>query len=191
MPTLACQISQSIQTTLEKRMKETGELVFHFCFHSAVESPRRSPAHAIPGSATGALVEVIYEKTVSSKVLLNYGDFKLGMFVNPDGEMIVLDGEVYHVCSDGKVLHILDDVCLLPLLFGLHPIPTRRSIVRRIRRGSRESVIGTAIQTIFYAIRIDGQFAYAHTHAMRATFDGLPLTKAAKTKLEFENPLPV
>ena len=37
------------------------------------------------------------EKSVSSSLLLNYGDFGIGMFDNLDGEMVVLDSAIYQV----------------------------------------------------------------------------------------------
>jgi acetolactate decarboxylase len=188
MPTLTCQISQSIQATLEKRMKETGESVSHIV-STSLSNCFGVPQHTLfQVSTTGALVEGIYEKAVSSKVLLNYGDFGLGTFVNLDGEMVVLDGEIYQVRSDGKVLHIVDDVgtpFAVVVRFAPDTDETINSAanleeITRICDRYRDS------DNLFYALRIDGQFAYVHTRAMRATFDGLPLAKAAEIQPEFE-----
>jgi alpha-acetolactate decarboxylase len=56
------------------------------------------PVHTIFQISTSeALVEGIYEKSVSSSLLLNYGDFGIGMFDNLDGEMVVLDSAIYQV----------------------------------------------------------------------------------------------
>src|SRR5260370_14633024 len=62
------------------------------------------------GSISVALVQGIYKSAVSTRFLLNYGDFGLGTFENLDGEMVVLDGAIYQARSDGKVLNIVDDV---------------------------------------------------------------------------------
>jgi len=51
--------------------------------------------HALPGLNIGGLVQGIYERAVSSRFLLNYGDFGIGTFENLDGEMVVLDGAIY------------------------------------------------------------------------------------------------
>src|SRR6201985_2978268 len=103
-------ISKSLQSALEKLSKETGEPI------SQLVSDMLSRCLGIPlhtlfqVSTSGALVQGIYERVVSSRLLLNYGDFGLGTFENLDGEMVVLDGAIYQVRSDGKVLNITDDV---------------------------------------------------------------------------------
>jgi acetolactate decarboxylase len=56
--------------------------------------------HALPGlniqvSTSGVLVQGIYERAVSNRFLLNYGDFGIGTFENLDDEMAVLDGAIY------------------------------------------------------------------------------------------------
>jgi acetolactate decarboxylase len=60
-------------------------------------------------STSGALVQGIYERAVSSTFLLKYGDFGIGTLHNLDGEMVVLDGGIYQARSDGTVNKIVDD----------------------------------------------------------------------------------
>jgi acetolactate decarboxylase len=125
---------------------------------------------------------------VSSRFLLNYGDFGLGTFENLDGEMVVLDGAIYQVRSDGEVLNITDDV------------GTPFAVVTRFT-ADQDQTIESALSfeeitkicdryrdsdNLFYAFRIDGHFAHIHTRAMKATLDGLPLAKAAAIQPEFE-----
>ena len=57
-------------------------------------------------STSGALVQGVYERTVSSRLLLNHGDFGLGTFENLDGEMVVLESEIFQVRGDGSVRSI-------------------------------------------------------------------------------------
>src|SRR3984893_13020907 len=103
-------ISMSLQSALEKLSKETGEPI------SQLVSDTLSRCLGIPlhtlfqVSTSGALVQGVYERAVSSSLLLNYGDFGLGTFEYLDGEMVVLDGAIFQVRSDGKVLKIDDDV---------------------------------------------------------------------------------
>jgi acetolactate decarboxylase len=51
-------------------------------------------------STTAALVEGVYSGSISSSILLKRGSFGLGTFENLDGEMIILDGEIYQARGD-------------------------------------------------------------------------------------------
>src|ERR1700745_4082350 len=94
MPTLTCQISQSLQNAIEERSKSTGESISHLV-SSALARCFGVPLHTLfQVSTSGALVQGIYERAVSSKFLLNYGDFGVGTFDNLNGEMVVLDGVI-------------------------------------------------------------------------------------------------
>ena len=109
MPTLNCQISQSLQKVLEERSKESGESIDHLVT-STLSRCLGVPLHTLfQVSTSGALVQGIYERAVSSTYLLNYGNFGLGTFDNLDGEMVVLDGAIYQVRGDGTVTRIVED----------------------------------------------------------------------------------
>src|SRR5258708_28034581 len=147
------------------------------------------PVHTLfQVSTSGALVRGIYERAVSSNLLLNYGDFGLGTFENLDGEMVVLDGAIYQVRSDGKVFNITDDVgtpFAVVTQFTADQDQTIESAssfeeITKICDQYRDS------DNLFYAFRIDGRFAHIHTRAMKATLDGLPLAKAAAIQPEFD-----
>src|SRR3954468_13497901 len=58
-------------------------------------------------SISSALFEGVYSGSVSSSILLEHGDFGLGAFENLDGEMVILDGEIYQVAD--RVRHRTDD----------------------------------------------------------------------------------
>ena len=181
-------ISKSLQSALETLSKETGEPI------SQLVSDTLSRCLGIPlhtlfqVSTSGALVEGVYERAVSSNLLLNYGDFGLGTFENLDGEMVVLDGAIYQVRSDGKVTKIEKDVGT-PFAVVTHFVADQDQMIEnassfkdltRICDRYRDS------DNLFYAFRIDGHFGHVHTRAMRETLEGLPLAKAAAIQPEFE-----
>src|SRR5947207_11108529 len=58
-------------------------------------------------STSNALVEGVSSGSVFSSVLLEHGDFGLGAFEDLDGEMVILDGEIYQVAD--RVRHRADD----------------------------------------------------------------------------------
>jgi acetolactate decarboxylase len=181
-------ISKSLQNALERASKETGEPISHL-ISSALAHCFDVPQHTLfQVSTSGALVQGIYERAVSSRFLLNYGDFGLGTFENLDGEMVVLDGAIYQARSDGKVLNITDDVGT-PFAVVTHFTADQDQTIESA--SSFEEITKICDQyrdsdNLFYALRIDGRFANIHTRAMKATLDGLPLAKAAAIQPEFD-----
>jgi acetolactate decarboxylase len=181
-------ISKSLQIALKKLSKETGEPI------SQLVSDTLSRCLGIPlhtlfqVSTSGALVEGVYERAVSSNLLLNYGDFGLGTLENLDGEMVVLDGAVYQVRSDGKVTKIEKDVGT-PFAVVTHFVADQDQMIEKASSFKDLTKICDRYRdsdNLFYAFRIDGHFGHVHTRAMRETLDGLPLAKAAEIQPEFE-----
>ena len=188
MPTLSCQIPQSLQKVLEARSKENGESIDHLVTSTLSRCFGISLHTLFQVSTSGALVQGIYERAVSSTFLLNYGDFGLGTFDNLDGEMVVLDGAIYQVRSDGTVTRIVDDTGT-PFAVVVHFVADQDQIIASA--SSFEELTRRCNQyrdsnNLFYAFRIDGHFEHIHTRAMKATLDGLPLAQAAAIQPEFE-----
>jgi acetolactate decarboxylase len=181
-------ISKSLQSALEKLSKETGEPI------SQLVSDTLSRCLGIPlhtlfqVSTSGALVQGVYERAVSSNLLLNYGDFGLGTFENLDGEMVVLDGAIYQVRSYGKVTKIEKDVGT-PFAVVTHFVADQDQMIENASSFKDLTKICDRYRdsdNLFYAFRIDGHFGNVHTRAMRETLEGLPLAKAAAIQPEFE-----
>jgi acetolactate decarboxylase len=181
-------ISKSLQNALEKTSEKTGEPISHLIL-SALAQYFDVPHHTLfQVSTSGALVQGIYDRAVSSSFLLNYGDFGLGTFENLDGEMIVLDGAIYQVRSDGRVLKITDNVGT-PFAMVTHFIADQDQTIENASSYDEITKICDLYRdsdNLFYALRIDGRFSHIHVRAMRATPDGVPLAKAAATQPEFD-----
>ncbi len=181
-------ISKSLQNALEKLSAETGEPIPKLVADS-LSRCLGVPLHTLfQISTSGALVQGIYQRAVSSKLLLNYGDFGLGTFDNLDGEMVVLDGGMYQVRSDGKVLKIVDDVGT-PFAVVTHFVSDQDQTIERTSNFDELTGICDRYRdsdNLFYAFRIDGRFAHIHTRAMRETLDGLPLAKSAAIQPEVD-----
>jgi len=188
MPTLNCEISPYLESALEERSKMTGESIARIVT-AALLRALEVPVHTLfQVSTSGALVQGIYERAVSSSFLLNYGDFGLGTFDNLDGEMVVLDGAVYQVRSDGTVTRIVDDTGT-PFAVVVHFTPDQNQTIKSAMSFEELTTICDQYrdsENLFYAFRIDGHFEHVHTRAMKATLDGLLLAKAAAIQPEFE-----
>ena len=181
-------ISKPLQRALEALSNETGEPIPQLVADALSHSLGISLHTLFQVSTSGALVQGVYERAVSSNFLLNYGDFGLGTFENLDGEMVVLDGAIYQVRSDGKVLKVVDDVGT-PFAVVTHFVADQDQTIENA--SSFKSLTKACDRyrdsdNLFYAFRIDGHFGHVHTRAMRETLDGLPLAKAAAIQPEFE-----
>jgi acetolactate decarboxylase len=181
-------ISKSLQSALEKLSKETGEPISQLV-SGTLSRCLGIPLHTLfQVSTSGALVQGVYERAVSSNLLLNYGDFGLGTFENLDGEMVVLDGAIYQVRSDGKVTKIEKDVGT-PFAVVTHFVADQDQMIENASSFKDLTKICDRYRdsdNLFYAFRIDGHFGHVHTRAMRETLEELPLAKAAAIQPEFE-----
>jgi acetolactate decarboxylase len=136
-------------------------------------------------STSSALVEGVYSGSVCSSVLLEHGDFGLGTFEELDGEMIILDGQIYQVTD--KVRHRTDDF-LVPFAAITHfrakssfEIDNVASL-KEIELACDQRRIS---DNLFYALRLDGIFETIHARAVHPVSQNTPLLDAAKTQSEF------
>ena len=136
-------------------------------------------------STSTALVEGVYSGSVCSSVLLEHGDFGLGTFEDLDGEMVILDGQIYQV---GETVRHRKDDFLLPFASITH-----------FRANSSFEIANVAClkdvelacdqqrisDNLFYALRLDGTFETIQARAVHAVPQNTRLVDAAKTQREF------
>src|SRR5262245_17235824 len=60
-------------------------------------------------STINALLEGVYDGSMTYGELRRHGDFGLGTFNSLDGEMIAVDGEFFQIKSDGVAYPVSDD----------------------------------------------------------------------------------
>ncbi len=138
-------------------------------------------------STSAALVQGVYQGAVSSRVLLANGDFGLGTFEHLDGEMVVLEGNIYQVHGDGRVERRRGDFRVpFAVVSRFHAdesfdIPAVSSLqeLKAACDSHRES------DNLFYAFRIDGIFDRVHVRAAKATSEGKGLLAATQMQAEF------
>jgi acetolactate decarboxylase len=189
MPQVTCELSDRLYLQLQERAKTTGESTDRIV-STALSRILEMPVHTVfQISTSGALVEGVYERAVSTKILPTYGDFGIGTFDNLDGEMVVLDEEIYQVRSDGTVNKIVDDTGT-PFAVVVHFVADQDEVIqeadsfealRSICDRYRDS------ENLFYAFRIDGHFEQVHTRAMRATTEGLARAAAVQPEFHFND----
>src|SRR6266849_8533231 len=100
MANLAVKISSLLESVARdlstERKTSLDSLVSAALSEYLVSSPRR----LYQLSTSTALVEGVYAGSVPSSTLLENGDFGLGTFEGLDGEMVILDGEIYQAAGD-------------------------------------------------------------------------------------------
>jgi acetolactate decarboxylase len=187
MATLSCDITESLSNALEQRFQATREETSTFVSRVLLRALDK-PVHTLfQVSTSRALVQGIYQDAVSSAHLLGHGNFGLGTFDQLDGEMIVLEGLVYQVCSDGTV-HRIDGDVGTPFATVLFFAPDDNVQIHSLENFAALTAIcdkHRVSQNVFYAFRVDGVFSHLHTRAMRRQQSGVSLKTAAATQPEF------
>src|ERR1700677_1752512 len=109
MPTLTCNISESLMKALAARSARTGEPQAHIVMSVLADALEIEHSTLFQVSTSTALVKGVYNGVVRIGELKQHGDFGLGTFDGLDGEMLALDGHFYQVQSSGKVSEPSDD----------------------------------------------------------------------------------
>lgn len=138
-------------------------------------------------STSGALVAGVFDGEVSVGSILDHGDFGLGTFAELDGEMVVLEGQVYQVKGDGRVLAV-DATARAPFAVVTRFSPEIDFMIEHASSmADLEAQCDAHRQSgnIFYAIRIDGTFDMIRTRAVNPPTPGSRLVDAAKSQSEF------
>jgi acetolactate decarboxylase len=139
-------------------------------------------------STATALVEGIYQGAVQVSTLRQHGNLGLGTFEGLNGEMVIVDGQFFQVCSDGSVREVQDNV-LSPFAAVTAFSPDQSITLDHCPDLSYLTSQFDALRfsdNFFYALRVDGTFDYIHARAMRRTKEGVPLLQAAAVQPEFE-----
>jgi acetolactate decarboxylase len=185
MAHLAVKISSLIEAAARDLSVERKTSLDNLVGAALREYLLRSPRRMYQISTSTALVEGVYGGAISSSTLLKHGDFGVGTFEGLNGEMVILDGEIYQAA--GNVRRRSDDF-LVPFASITH---FREDAVVQIEKVACLKDIELACdphrvsENLFYALRMDGVFDTIHARAVHPVPQGSRLLDAAKTQLEF------
>jgi alpha-acetolactate decarboxylase len=133
---------RNIANTLKESIKMTHNEVFQYSLVSALMDGVAT--HGIPISR-----------------VLGHGDHGLGTFRGMDGEMIVLNSDVYQMKADGSVIHIDPENTITPFSTVTRFRPTATTQATVTSKASLEEVLTRLFPTArnhFLAVRLDGVF---------------------------------
>jgi acetolactate decarboxylase len=187
VPTLTCDISETLMQALQARSRRTGEPVAHIVMSSLADTLEINHSTLFQVSTSTALVEGVYGGVVTIAELKQHGSFGLGTFDGLDGEMLALDGRFYQVLGDGSVHQARDDA-RVPFAVVTEFHAEREFVIDRV-----ESFDDLAAQldgrrdtgNLFFAVRIDGRFSRIRTRALCRTASGVSLVDATAHQPEF------
>jgi len=119
-------------------------------------------------STLGSLMAGVYDGEMTCAQLKEHGDLGLGTFNALDGEMVVVDHQVYQVTSDG-VASLVDDGARIPFAVVTYFESDQRfevagSIDCEQLKARLDSVLPTP--NIPHAIRVTGSFAAVTTRSV-------------------------
>lgn len=135
-----------------------------------------------------AIVEGLYEQKIRFDDLLQHGDFGLGTFDQLDGEMVLLDGQVFQIDSGGTVHHIGHDA-LTPFacVTFFRPVTEDRIAESLDWEAFQQRLVSLMPSpNIFYAFRIEGMFDLVRARSVPRTENYRPLVDAAGAQSTFE-----
>ena len=134
-----------------------------------------------------ALLEGIYEQKIPFTEIKKHGDFGLGTFDHLDGEMIMLDGEVYQISSDGRVVKV-EEQALTPFacVTFYQPLSHDELAVELPYEDFLAWIQGLfPSPNIFYAIRMEGLFAQVKVRSVPKQECYRPLVEVAQEQPVF------
>ena len=139
-------------------------------------------------SPINAIVEGIYEEKIPFTHIKTQGDFGLGTFDHLDGEMVMLDGNIYQMTADGKV-NKADENTLTPFscVTFYRPLTEEfleESLSYQAFLAWLENLLPS--RNIFYALRIEGYFEHVKVRSVPKSENYKPLVEVAQTQPEFE-----
>ena len=140
-------------------------------------------------SVISALMQGVYDGTMTFKDLGAHGDFGLGTVQALDGEMVGLDGEFYQVKSNG-IAYRVNDSMKTPFAEVAFFKPEETIALNGTSNLTElESWLDSRLATrnLFYGIRIDGTFDYVKTRSVPVQSKPYPpLSEAVKAQKIFE-----
>jgi len=135
-----------------------------------------------------ALVEGIYRADTTIGTLRAKGNLGIGTFNDLDGEMVLVDGQVYCLRPQGDAELIPDTVRTPFALTTFFEGDTEDSFDTPVAEQAFEHAILDLIPSsnLMYAIRIDGHFDYVRARHVPKVSNYLPLVQIAKLQTVFE-----
>jgi acetolactate decarboxylase len=187
MPTLTCEISETLMRALAARSERTGEPPAHIVMSALADALEIEHATLFQVSTSTALVKGVYNGVVTVGQLKQHGDFGLGTFDGLDGEMLALEGHFYRMRGSGEVTESGDDA-RVPFAVVTAFRAERESPIDRVEGFEALATHLDRMRrsaNLFCAVRIDGRFVRVRVRAVCKVATGVSLVDATSHQAEF------
>lgn len=140
-------------------------------------------------STINSLLSGNYDGFVTIGELKENGDIGVGTFDTLDGEMIVLDGEVYQINAEGKVIKVKDEVTTPFAAVTKFDEDNSQNLTSVDSIDTLQEQLNQRITNtdLFYVFRIDAKFDYVKTRSVPKQEKPYPiLSEVTKNQSIFE-----
>jgi acetolactate decarboxylase len=145
-------------------------------------------AHTLYQTSTmSALLDGIYDGSVTIAELLEHGDFGVGTFNHLDGEMVVNEGVCFHLFSSGEARVAGRDELTPFAAVTTFDADMTLTVQEPVSRAGLLAQIDANVssENLFYGIRVTGRFATVSTRtAARQEAPYRPLAEATDDEVE-------
>ncbi|MGA3085584.1 MAG: acetolactate decarboxylase [Thermodesulfobacteriota bacterium] len=172
-------------TKRRKRFYLGLSLFIFFSISACVRAPLNTVNQV---STIDALLAGSYEGQMSLEKLLTYGNFGIGTFENLDGEMVVLDGQVFQVKADGKIyrppMNLLTPFASVVQFKADYAFPINKETdLKGLEKMIEDSIPN---KNLFAAIKVKGMFEAMKTRSVPAQKKPFPpMIEVAKNQPVF------
>ena len=129
-----------------------------------------------------ALVEGIYEEQIPLSEIRKHGDFGLGTFDSLDGEMVMLDGNIYQMSANGRVSLITEDLMTPFVSVTFYHQHSADKLERELPYPEFVEWLQSLLPSLnmLYALRIEGEIAHVKVRSVPKQECYRPLVEVAK-----------
>jgi acetolactate decarboxylase len=162
------------------------------CITSIGNSPATAAEVVYQISTIDALLSGLYDGAISIKTLKTHGDLGIGTFDGLDGEMVVVDGQVFRVSADGHAAVVADEETTPFASITDFVSDQQLQLPAGTNLDSLKALINPAglSPNLFHAFRMEGSFNMVATRSVpRQTKPYAPLVEVVKSQplFNFEN----
>lgn len=150
--------------------------------------PRKQRPPVFISSPLAALVEGIYRADTTIALIRQKGNFGIGTFNDLDGEMVILDGNVYCLRPQGDAEVIGDEVRTPFALVTQFEGDTEERFDGPVAEADFDHALLDLIPSpnLMYALKIEGRFSHVRARSVPKQSNYLPLAEIAKLQTVFE-----
>ena len=186
VPYLSPDLLNQLRISSERTGCSPTDLIEKALRQFLVDTPKENAVYL--SAPINALVEGLYVENSTMAKIKQHGDFGLGTFNLLDGEMVLLDGQVYQIRSDGNVYHVKDDEMSPFACVTFFNPDTFDDLENSNHSKGFYDLLNTLIpsENMLYAIRIDGTFSHVKTRVVPRSENYRPLVEATKNQPVFD-----